>query len=85
MSCSFCACSETTQHLFFDGDLAKFIWRLVQVSFNLSLPTSMHHLFNDWLGGVNRQLKRQILAGAIAIFWAIGILSHLFFQRKPSA
>jgi hypothetical protein len=33
----------------------------------------MHHLFNEWLGGVNRKLKRQILAGAIAMCWAIWI------------
>jgi hypothetical protein len=43
--------------LFFDCDLAKLIWRLVQVSFNLSLSTNIHHLFNDRLGRVNTKLN----------------------------
>jgi hypothetical protein len=73
VSCSFCACSKTIQHLFFDCDLTKFIWRLFQVSLNLLPPISIHNLFNDWLGGVNRKRKRQILAGAIAMCWEIWI------------
>jgi hypothetical protein len=80
--CYFCACSETIQHLFFNFDLAKFIWRLVHVSFSLSPPTSMHHLFNDWLGAVNRKLQHQIVAGAIAMCWAIWIsINDIVFDK----
>jgi hypothetical protein len=31
----------------------------------------MHHMFTDWLSRINRKLKCQKLAGAIAICWAI--------------
>ncbi|CAN6182020.1 unnamed protein product [Urochloa humidicola] len=73
LSCSFCAQNETIQHLFFDCHLAKFIWRIVQVCFNLSPPTSVDYMFNGWLSGINRKLKSQILAGASAMCWAIWI------------
>jgi hypothetical protein len=50
--------ARTIQHLFFDCHLVKFIWRIVHVCFiKLSLPTSIDHLFNDWLFGINRKLK----------------------------
>jgi hypothetical protein len=58
-------------NLFFDCQNAKFIWRLIHVSFNLSPPLNVDHMFNDWLHGVQKKLKYQALVGVCAIFWAI--------------
>ena len=73
--CCFCSSNESIQHLLFDCHYAKFMWRIIQVSFNLIPPTSVHNLFTDWLDGVNRKLKSQILVDASAICWAICRLS----------
>ena len=69
--CCFCSSDESIQHLLFDCHFAKFIWRIVRVSFNLIPPTSVHNLFTCWLEGINRKLKSHILVGASAICWAL--------------
>jgi hypothetical protein len=71
VKCCFCNLDESIQHLFFDCQNAKFIWRLIHVSFNLSPPLNVDHMFNDWLHGVQKKLKYQALVGVCAIFWAI--------------
>jgi hypothetical protein len=48
--CCFCSSNESIQHLFFDCHFAKFIWRIVQVFFNLSPPISVHNIFTGWRG-----------------------------------
>jgi hypothetical protein len=65
--CCFCSSEESIQHLLFDCHYAKFIWRLVHISFNLKPPNSVHNLFTSWLEGLNRKIKSQVLVGASAI------------------
>jgi len=67
--CCFCSTNETIQHLLFDCHYAKFMWRIVLISFNLKPPTSVHNLFTGWFEGLNRKRKSQILVGASAICW----------------
>ena len=50
--CCFCSLNESIQHLLFDRHYAKFMWRIVHVSFNLIPPTSVHDLFTGWLDGI---------------------------------
>jgi hypothetical protein len=69
--CCFFNLNESIQHLFFDCPNARFIWRLIHVSFGLPHPLNVAHLFNDWLHGVQRKIKYQALVGASAICWAI--------------
>jgi hypothetical protein len=69
--CCFCSSNESIQHLFFDCHFAKFIWKIVHVSFNLSPPTNIHNIFSDWLKGINMKLKYKIIVGASALCWAI--------------
>ena len=71
MKCCFCSSNESIQHLLFNCHFAKFIWRIVHVSFNLLPPISVHNLFTGWLEGINRKLKSHILVGASAICWVI--------------
>ena len=51
--------------------MARIIWRIVQASFNISLPVSIFHMFNGWLNGINKELMYKILVGASAVCWAI--------------
>jgi hypothetical protein len=45
--CAFYAKHESIQHLFFYCHFARFFWRTVQVTFNIGVPNSVAHLFND--------------------------------------
>jgi hypothetical protein len=63
----FFSSNESVQHLFFDCHFAKFIWRIVHVSFNLLPPTSVHNIFISWLEGINRKLKSRIIVGGSAL------------------
>jgi hypothetical protein len=38
----------TIQHLFFHFHRARCVWRSVQVSFKISPPLSIEHLFGNW-------------------------------------
>ena len=78
----FCEC---IQHLFFDYHFAKFVWRIVHVSFNLLPPTSVHNLFTGWLDGINRKLKSKILVGASAICWTIWLTQNDIIFDKAVA
>jgi hypothetical protein len=60
-----CSTNKAIQHLLFDYHFAKFIWRIVHISFNLKPPTSVYNLFIGWFG-LNRKLKSQILVVARA-------------------
>ena len=83
--CCFCSSNESIQHLLFDCHFAKFIWRIVHVFFNLSLPTSVHNIFTGWLEGINRKLKSHILVGASAICWAIWLTRNDIVFDKVGA
>lgn len=71
LRCCFCTKNETIQHLFIDCHFTKFIWRAVQFSFGLYIPTSISHIFYDWLQGVINKKSKLILAGASALCWAL--------------
>jgi hypothetical protein len=56
---------------FFVCHFARFIWRAVQVSFNIDIPTSVEHLYTDWMNGVENRYKKLILVGAAALCWIL--------------
>ena len=72
-SLKYCCCNlnETIQHLFFNCQNAKFLWRLISVVFNLPMPLNVNYMFTHWLNGLRKQRKHQALVGACAILWAI--------------
>jgi hypothetical protein len=53
------------QYLFFDCPYARFVWKVVHDSFNITHPLNMHHLFNGWMQGVDKKLKYKILVGRV--------------------
>ena len=83
--CCFCSSDETIQHLFFDCHVAKFLWRVVHYTFDLSPPQSITHLFGNWLRSVGTKLKRKLLTGASALCWSIWLSRNdIVFDRSPS-
>jgi hypothetical protein len=49
VKCYFCDSNETIHHLFFDCALAKFIWRVMHITFGLSIPNNIKHVFDGWI------------------------------------
>jgi hypothetical protein len=48
---------------FFDCDLVKFIWRLIQISFGLGQPNSIRHVFETWVQNMNTRKRQLFLVG----------------------
>jgi hypothetical protein len=71
LKCCFCNLDETIKHLFVACQLATIMWRIVQVSFNITPPIDFFHMFNGWLNGINKKLMYKILVGASALCWSI--------------
>jgi hypothetical protein len=69
--CVFCLYPESIQHLFFDCHFARFLWRVVQVTFNIDVPISTTHMFNGWVVGLGNQIKKLVLVGAATLCWAL--------------
>jgi hypothetical protein len=69
--CSFCLREESIQHLFFECIYARFLWGIVQITFNIPLPQNIQHLFTGWINQAIGKLKRQLLAGTSAFCWVI--------------
>jgi hypothetical protein len=46
--CSFSTYPESIKYLFFDCHFDKFLWRAIAVTFNIAIPNSVGHLFNDY-------------------------------------
>jgi hypothetical protein len=67
----FCLQQESIQHVFFDCHFAKFLWRVVQVSFNIAVPMSIVNIFDGWVAGLGSQYKSLVLVRATALCWAL--------------
>ena len=81
--CCFCTYNESIQHLFFDCQLAKSLWRIVFMSIGLSPPRNTAHLFNLWVRQGGPKNKPLLLAGAAALIWAIWLQRNdCVFDRK---
>ena len=83
--CCFCNIEESIQHLFFNCPLAKFIWRILSVTFIISYPSNFQHMFTDWLYGIAIKEKRIIWCGVSAICWAICLCrNNVVFDNHPT-
>jgi hypothetical protein len=70
--CNFCGISESSKHLLFKCSVAKFIWRIVQVAFNLPYTlANAPHLYGDWILSFNKSVRNLVMVGCGAVFWAI--------------
>jgi hypothetical protein len=71
LKCSFCNMDEFTQRLFFYCPYARLVWRVIQVSFNITPPLNIHHMFTGWMQGVEKKLRYKILVGSCTLCWAL--------------
>jgi hypothetical protein len=56
------------------------MWRIVQVSFNITPPVNIAHMFAGWLNEINKKLVYKILVGASAFCWVIWLtINDTFF------
>ena len=69
--CCFCDQDETIEHLFIKCSLAKLLWRTIHVTFNITPPLTISHLFDNWLAGVEPKSAAHIRVGACALFWSL--------------
>jgi hypothetical protein len=67
--CASCDCEENIQHLFFNCHYAKFLWRALQITFNIQSPMNINDMFTNWLLALGHRSK--ILVGATALCWSI--------------
>jgi hypothetical protein len=67
---------ETIPHLFFDCHVARFVWRVCQVAFNLELPKDVTDLFRLWDVQTDQHLRSLFCMGASAILWSIWLFRN---------
>lgn len=82
MQCCYYNPSESIQHLFLDCHMARFIWRIIHVSFNIDPPHNFQHMFSDWLRGFTLKHKYLIWFGVSTFCWAIWLCrNNMIFYR----
>jgi hypothetical protein len=61
--CCFCNKHETIQHLFVDCMMAKFIWRVIHLTFGIGPPVSINQMFGIWVINMKSNLRNLFLVG----------------------
>jgi hypothetical protein len=76
---------ESIQHLFFNCHFAKFLWRAVQVAFNIDVPRSVAHICNGWPTGLGNHCRKLVLVGATALCCALWTsINDMVFDNSPN-
>jgi hypothetical protein len=57
--CCFCNSLETIQHLLFDCVLAKFLWRVIQLTFGILAMNNIKHVFGGWVQRMNEKKTKN--------------------------
>jgi hypothetical protein len=68
MLCYFCNNLEIIQHLFFNCALAKFLSRVIQMTFGLSAPQNIKHVHGEWSQNMNNTNKGLLFVGLSSMF-----------------
>jgi hypothetical protein len=80
--CYFCNNLEII-HLFFDCVLAKFLWRVIQLTFGLTKPHNIKHVYGGWVQNMNEKNKRLLFVGMGTMFWLIWLSRNdIVFNKK---
>lgn len=62
---------KVSLHLFISCLFATLLWHTLNVTFNLSPPTSISNLSENGLGGVNTKVQLHIQMGGCALLLAL--------------
>jgi hypothetical protein len=68
----------------FDCALANFIWRVMQITFGLSKPTNIKHVFGGWVQRMNDKDRKLLLVGVGAMVWSIWFSRNDIIFNKTS-
>ena len=83
--CCFCDKEESIQHLFFECHLARIVWRIVHMTFNLAPPKNITNLFGNWLKGIPKKFLNLIRVGVCALLWALwNIRNDCVFNKQKN-
>ena len=75
--------NETIQHLLFDCQMARSVWRIVEIALRVPSPISVSHMWRQWLRGVRMHTKKKIISGVAVIFWVIWrCRNDIVFHKK---
>ena len=81
--CSYCQNDETISHLFFNCQMACLLWRIISITFGLSKPNSVVHLFGTWLQGLKRRQKKYNVSWPMCFYFGpSGCLEMILFSKK---
>jgi hypothetical protein len=82
--CCFCNNYEIIQHLFFDCTIGKFIWRIIQLTFELGAPTTVRNIFGAWAQNMNIRSKHLLYIEICVMFWGMWLSwNDNIFNRLP--
>jgi hypothetical protein len=80
----FCDNYATIQHLFFYCSLAKFIWRVIYLTFGLRPPVSINRIFGTWVLNMNGGMRKLLLVGIVVMLWVVWLSwNDIVFDKKP--
>src|SRR6266498_5570010 len=66
--------------------MARAVWRIVEIVLRVPAPISISHMWRQWLRGVCIHIKKKIISGVAAIFWAIWRCRNgIVFHRKNTS
>jgi hypothetical protein len=70
-------------NIFFDCNLAKFIWTIIYFTFGLEPPVSINHLFGAWALNINSQTRKLVMMGIGVILWSMWLSRNdIVFDKK---
>lgn len=84
--CVFCGLDESIDHLFLQCCVARFVWRVMWCTFNISqIPTSMQQMC-DWIYSFNSKNMKLPAISIAALCWKILKTGKLacFRSKYPS-
>jgi hypothetical protein len=83
--CCFCDENESIQHLFFECPVARLLWLAISITFGVSIPTNISHLFGPWVRSFSSKQRNKVLIGVAAFCWAVWLSrNEIVFQRSKS-
>lgn len=82
-TCCFCHKLETIRHLFFYCRFARSIWNIIFLFYGITRPTDVENMFQDWLGGFDRNLRNLVFLRAVTTIWSIWLTRNgIVFEKK---
>jgi hypothetical protein len=76
-NCCYCDQDESIQHLFISCPLAKVVWSIFHMAFNITLQINITNLFGLWLARVSQKKSELVSAFYFGPYGISGIIIYL--------